>query len=163
MTGGADGLSGASIGTLLGAFKWDLHGQDGYAGTHWPCCCGHLVAALPDHLSGRSCGAALDSRENRVRMHAIGAPVSLCTCWPHSPCPRRSPDSRGTVYADQSFVAIEVLGFERSARVLAMLILGGVGRVCPARRVHRRAGRHRRGRIVWPSTVSRTTGTSASG
>src|ERR1051326_627411 len=73
MTGGADGLSGVVVAPILGLFKFDIFNK-----TAFLYCLAVLLAAwwVVRKLIYSPFGAMLTGiRENRARMHAVGAPV----------------------------------------------------------------------------------------
>jgi branched-chain amino acid transport system permease protein len=127
LTGGADGLQGVRMWPLLGLFEFDLWGYTAYGYS--------LVVLFLLFLAARRLvqspfGLSLQGiRENTVRMPAIGAPV------------RRRLEKIYTISAGMAGVAgallaqttetvsLEVLGFQRSADVVVMLIIGGTGRL----------------------------------
>ena len=127
LTGGWDGLMGIRLAPLLGQFEWDLRGftSYGYALV--------VLAAAFWWLRFLSMSPFMQGlrglNENRLRMRAIGTPVTrhLLAAFTIS---AMLAGMAGALFAQaNAFVTIEVLGFERSAAVLTMLILGGVGRL----------------------------------
>ena len=126
-TGGFDGLLGMSYAPLLGLFENDLWGHTYY----W-----YALAVLAlcflfaRQLVHSGFGRALVAiRENRARMHAIGAPVRrrLVTVYTISAA---MAGLAGALFAQATvFVTLDVLSFARSGTVLIVLILGGTGRL----------------------------------
>ena len=127
LTGGADGLQGMRMWPLLGYFKFDLYGITAYS---YSLAVLFLVFLAARRLIHSPFGLSLRGiRENPVRMPAIGAP---------SPARIRKIYTLSAVIAGAagallaqttSTVSLEVLGFQRSADVLVILILGGAGRL----------------------------------
>ena len=127
LTGGFDGLQGIDIWPILGKFDFDLYGYTAY---------GYSLAVLfavflfARRLVHSPFGLALRGiRENGARMPAIGAPV-----YSHM----RTIYTIGAIVAGISgallaqttaTVSLESLGFQRSADVVVMLIIGGAGRL----------------------------------
>jgi branched-chain amino acid transport system permease protein len=127
LTGGADGLQGVRMWKLLGIFEFDLYGYTAYIYA--------LIVLLSAFLLARRLihspfGLALRGiREKAIRMPAIGA---------DSPAHIRKVYTIAAVLAGiagallaqtTETVSLETLGFQRSADVLVILILGGAGRL----------------------------------
>jgi branched-chain amino acid transport system permease protein len=127
LTGGVDGLQGMHMWPLLGLFKFDLFGYTAYS---YGLAVLFVVFVGARRLIYSPFGLALRGiRENWGRMPAIGA------------------DSRAhirTIYTISAAIAgiagallaqttetesLDSLGFERSAEILVMLVLGGAGRL----------------------------------
>jgi branched-chain amino acid transport system permease protein len=127
LTGGIDGLQGIDIWPLLGVFDFDLFGRTAY---------GYALAVLfvvflgARRLIHSPFGLTLRGiRDNWLRMPAIGAPrrAHIRTVYTISAAVA---GMAGAVIAQTtSTVSLESLGFERSADVLVMLVLGGAGRL----------------------------------
>ena len=127
LTGGADGLQGIKIGPLLGTFKFDLYGKTAYAYSLAMLFLCFLVARRviqsPFGLSLRGI------RENAVRMPAIGAPSDAHIRKIYTIAAVIAGIAGAVLAQTTSTVSLEVLGFQRSADVLVMLILGGAGKL----------------------------------
>src|SRR6476660_4387210 len=127
LTGGADGLQGVRMWNLLGIFPFDLYGTAAYG---YALAMLFLLFLVARRLINSPFGLALRGiRENAVRMPAIGAP---------SPAHIRKIYTIAAVIAGVAgallaqtteTVSLEALGFQRSADVLVILILGGAGRL----------------------------------
>ena len=127
LTGGADGLQGIKIWPLLGYFKFDLYGRTAYT---YSLVVLFLLFLVSRRVIHSPFGLSLRGiRENAIRMPAIGAPSrahirKICTIS------AVIAGIAGALLAQTtSTVSLEVLGFQRSADVLVMLILGGTGRL----------------------------------
>ena len=127
LTGGVDGLQGIETWKLLGIFPFDLYGYAAYSYA--------LVVLFVLFLFARLViqspfGLALRGiRENLVRMPAIGAP-SLAHMRTIYTISAAIAGVAGALLAQTTeTVSLESLGFNRSADVLIMLILGGTGRL----------------------------------
>ncbi len=127
LTGGSDGLQGIDIWPLFGYFEFDLWGYTAYSYS--------LIALFVVFLGARrlihsSFGLALRGiRENAVRMPAIGAPSRkhIRTIYTLSAA---IAGLAGAILAQTTqTVALDALGFQRSADVLVMVVLGGTGRL----------------------------------
>jgi branched-chain amino acid transport system permease protein len=127
LTGGFDGLTGISIKPLFGRFAYDLYGHTYYLYT---LCALFLLFAVARRIVYSPFGQALIGiRENVARMHAVGSPVHrrLVTIYTISAA---MAGVAGALYAQSNaYVTLSALGFERSATVLIILILGGTGRL----------------------------------
>jgi branched-chain amino acid transport system permease protein len=127
LTGGFDGLMGIQIAPVLGVFEWDIAGVTGYGYALVVLFLGFVVLY---RITVSPFGQALRGiRENTLRMRAIGAPIlgHLVLAYGISAA---IAGIAGALYAQTSnFITMEVLGFERSAAVLTVLILGGTGRL----------------------------------
>lgn len=127
LTGGADGLQGIKIGALLGTFKFDLYGRTAYAYSLVMLFLCFLVAR---RLTQSPFGLSLRGiRENPVRMPAIGAPSDAHIRKIYTIAAVIAGIAGAVLAQTTSTVSLEVLGFQRSADVLVMLILGGAGKL----------------------------------
>jgi len=127
LTGGSDGLQGMAIAPIFGVFDFDLYGKTAYA---------YSLAVLfvmflgARRLVNSPFGLALRGiRENFTRMPAIGAEsrAHIRTAYTIAAC---MAGVAGAVIAQTTqTVALESIGFQRSADVLVMLVLGGAGRL----------------------------------
>jgi branched-chain amino acid transport system permease protein len=127
LTGGADGLQGVHTWALFGAFQFDLWGRTAYG---YSLAITFLLFLLCRRLVHSPFGLSLEGiRENPVRTVAVGAPNRTRL---------RHIFTIGAVVAGiagallaqtTETVSLETLGFQRSADVAVMLILGGTGRL----------------------------------
>jgi branched-chain amino acid transport system permease protein len=128
MTGGFDGMPGLSFGKILGLFGFDVlfyKSQYLYA----------LAVLLISFIVVRtlvfsSFGQSLTGiRENLLRMHAVGAPVRARQVIAYTISAALA-GVAGALFAQANgYVNLAVLGLERSAGVMIILILGGYGRL----------------------------------
>ena len=126
LTGGADGLQGMRIGTLLG-FKFDLYGRTAYTYSLIALFLALLVARRIIHSPF---GLSLRGiRENPVRMPALGAAGSRHIRKIYTIAAVMAGIAGAVLAQTTSTVSLEVLSFQRSADVLVILILGGAGRL----------------------------------
>ncbi len=127
LTGGADGLSGVVVAPIFGQFRFDLFGKTAYL-----YCLVTLFLGwwLVRRLVYSPFGATLSGiRENRVRMHAVGAPVYRRLVSVYTISAMLAGGAGALLTQTSQFVGLNVLGFEPSGELLVMLILGGVGRL----------------------------------
>jgi branched-chain amino acid transport system permease protein len=127
LTGGSDGLQGIRIDPVFGRFEFDLWGTTAYAYA-----LGVLFVAFLAcrRLVNSPFGLSLQGiRENPTRMLAIGSPMRwrLQQVFTFS---AGLAGLAGAVLAQTTeTVSLEALGFQRSADVVIMLIIGGTGRL----------------------------------
>jgi branched-chain amino acid transport system permease protein len=127
VTGGADGLHSVPILPVLGMFRFDMFGKTAFlyclivlAVAWW------LVRTIVHSPFGMSLAG---TRENDVRMHAIGAPVYRRRLIAYTISATLAGIAGGLLTQTTQFVGLSVLGFERSGELLVMLVLGGVRRI----------------------------------
>jgi branched-chain amino acid transport system permease protein len=126
LTGGADGLQGFRVPSVLG-FKFDLFGTTAYAYALAALFICFLVARRIIHSPF---GLALRGiRENATRMPAIGAPSRAHLRKVYTIAAVMAGIAGAVLTHTTSTVSLEVLSFGRSADVLVILILGGAGRL----------------------------------
>ena len=127
VTGGADGLHSVPIQPLLGMFRFDMFGR-----TAFLYCLAVVFACwwLVRTIVHSPFGVALaGTRENDVRMDAIGAPVYRRRLTAYSISAALAGAAGALLTQTTQFVGLSVLGFELSGEVLVMLVLGGVRRI----------------------------------
>jgi len=127
-TGGFDGMPGLSFSKILGLFSFDVlyfRSQYLYA----------LVVLLGCFVLVRmlvysSFGQSLTGiRENLLRMHAVGAPVRWRLILAYTISAALAGVAGALFTQTTGYVNLAVLGLERAAGVLIVLILGGYGRL----------------------------------
>jgi branched-chain amino acid transport system permease protein len=125
LTGGDDGLSDIALHPLFGVFRFDLSGRTAF----WYCLCVvFIVFLLVRRLVHSPFGLALEAlRENERRAAALGISPRLVVIAVFTLSSAIAGISGALLTQTTSFVALEVFSFERSAGVLIMLVLGGVG------------------------------------
>jgi branched-chain amino acid transport system permease protein len=127
LTGGFDGLQGIHTWPIAGRFRFDLYGYTAY---------GYALAVLfviflgARRLTYSPFGLALRGiRDNSQRMRAIGAPTHSHIRTIYTIAAMIAGVAGAILAQTTETVSLEVLGFQRSADVLVMLILGGTGRL----------------------------------
>ncbi|MET0205097.1 MAG: branched-chain amino acid ABC transporter permease [Casimicrobiaceae bacterium] len=127
ITGGVDGLSGVTMWKIFGVWSFDISGRTAYL---YSLAVLFVLFVLMRRLVNSPLGLSLRGiREGGKRMPAIGAPVArrLRTIFTVSAAVA---GVAGALLAQTTqFVGIDTLGFPRSAELLVMLVLGGVGRL----------------------------------
>jgi branched-chain amino acid transport system permease protein len=127
LTGGSDGLHSVPVQPVLGVFRFDMFGTTAYL-----YCLAVLAVCwyLVRRVLHSPFGAALvGTRENDVRMHAIGAPVYLRRLTAYTLSCALAGVAGALLTQTTQFAGLSTLGFELSGEVLVMLVLGGVGRL----------------------------------
>jgi branched-chain amino acid transport system permease protein len=127
VTGGTDGLHSVPIQPILGTFRFDMFGKTAYLYC--------LIALLAGWWLVRTIvhspfGMALaGTRENDVRMHAIGAPVYRRRLTAYTVSATLAGIAGALLTQTTQFVGLSVVAFELSGELLVMLVLGGVRRI----------------------------------
>ena len=127
LTGGMDGLQGIHTWKLLGVFSFDLYGNTAYGYALVALFVLFLFARLVIHSPF---GLALRGiRENFNRMPAIGAPSRAHIRTIYTIAAAVAGIAGALLAQTTETVSLDSLGFERSAEVVVMLVLGGAGRL----------------------------------
>ncbi len=124
-TGGADGLQGVVMGPLLGRFEFDLQGQT----AAWYSLSVLLVFFfLVKRLVNSPFGATLMAvRDNRLRAMAIGIPVTARLAVIYTIAAGVAGAAGALLAQTTSFASIDVFEFHRSADLMLLLVIGGIG------------------------------------
>ncbi len=127
-TGGFDGMPGLSFSKILGLFGFDvLYFRAQYL---YVLAVLFLCFMLIRVLVYSSFGQSLTGiRENLLRMHAVGAPVRARQVLVYTVSAALAGVAGALFTQANGYVNLAVLGLERSAGVLIVLILGGHGRL----------------------------------
>jgi branched-chain amino acid transport system permease protein len=127
ITGGVDGLSGVAMWKLFGIFAFDLGGRTAYP---YSLAVLFIVFVAMKRLVASPFGLSLRGiRENRARMPAIGAPVRRRLVTAYTIGAAVAGVAGALLAQTTQFVGLDTLGFNRSAELLIMLVLGGTGRL----------------------------------
>jgi branched-chain amino acid transport system permease protein len=127
LTGGSDGLQGVNIWPLLGHYHWDLYGYTAYS---YSLAVLFVLFLFARRLIHSPFGLSLRGiRENFVRMPAIGAPSRTHIRTVYTISAALAGVAGALIAQTTQTVALDSLGFERSAEVLIMVVLGGAGRL----------------------------------
>jgi len=125
LTGGADGLQGVVIGPVLGRFEFDLYGQ---TAAWYSLAVLFVLFLLARRLVHSPFGATLKAvRDNRLRAMAIGIPVTQRLVVVYTVGAGMAGAAGSLLAQTTGFASLEVFAIERSADVLLMLVIGGVG------------------------------------
>jgi branched-chain amino acid transport system permease protein len=127
VTGGTDGLQGMVIAPVFGLFDFDLYGKTAFVYAFAVV----LIVFLGVRLILRSpFGLALRGiHDSRKRMLAIGSPVAARLRLAYALSAAVAGVAGALLAQTTQFVGIESIGFDRSAEVLIILVLGGTGRL----------------------------------
>jgi branched-chain amino acid transport system permease protein len=125
LTGGSDGLQGVVMGPLLGKFEFDLSGKT----AAWYSLSVLLVLfLLARRLIHSPFGATLKAvRDNRLRAMAIGVPVGSRLAVAYTIAAGVAGAAGALMAQTTGFASLDVFALERSADVMLMLVIGGVG------------------------------------
>ncbi len=125
LTGGADGLQGVIMGPLLGRFDFDLMGQT----SAWYSLTVLLILfVLARRLVHAPLGATLKAiRDNRLRAMAIGIPVTARMAVVYTVAAGIAGAAGALMAQTTGFASLDVFALERSADVMLMIAIGGVG------------------------------------
>src|SRR5580693_2276046 len=127
LTGGSDGLQGIHTWPIFGRFRFDLYGYTAYS---YSLALLFIVFLVARRLIHSPFGLALRGiRENAARMPAIGASTRAHIRTIYTIAAAIAGIAGALLAQTTETVSLEVLGFQRSADVLVMLILGGTGRL----------------------------------
>lgn len=127
VTGGADGLTGITMGPVLGVFEFDFVGRTGY----WYAFSILLVVILFLRLVVRApFGLALRGiKASTSRMRAIGTPVNRRLVAAYTIAGAIAGLAGALAAQITALVSPQVFDFALSAEIMIMLILGGTGRL----------------------------------
>ena len=127
-TGGFDGMPGLSFSRILGLFGFDaLYFRSQYL---YVLAVLFLCFVIVRTLVYSSFGQSLTGiRENLLRMHAVGAPVRARQVLVYAVSAALAGVAGALFTQANGYVNLAVLGLERSAGVMIVLILGGHGRL----------------------------------
>jgi len=127
ITGGVDGLDGIRMGKLLGTFQFGFDGRTAYV---YAFVVLFGVFALLRRVVSSPFGLALRAlREGAMRMPALGVPVRRVQVAVFTLSAAIAGLAGALLTQTTQFVGLDVLGFPRSAELLIIVVLGGVGRL----------------------------------
>ena len=124
-TGGADGLQGVVMGSLLGRFEFDLYGRVAFAYALVVLIVALLIARRIVHSPfGWSLQAI---RDNRLRAGAIGLNVDARLGVIYTISAAMAGAAGGVLAQTTGFASLDGLDFHRSADTMLMVVIGGAG------------------------------------
>ena len=125
LTGGADGLQGVVMGPLLGRFEFDLAGR---TAAYYSLAVLLILFMLMRRLVHSPLGATLKAiRDNRLRAMAIGIPVASRLAVVYTVAAGVAGAAGALLTQTTGFASLDLFEFHRSADVLLILVIGGVG------------------------------------
>jgi branched-chain amino acid transport system permease protein len=125
LTGGADGLQGVTIAPILGLFRFDLYGHNGYAYCLIVLFVCFVIARRVVHSPfGLSLMAI---KGNALRAAAIGIPVKWRLVAIYTFAAGLAGIAGALLTQTTAFCSLDVFSLERSADLLLVLIIGGTG------------------------------------
>ena len=125
LTGGADGLQGVVMGPLLGRFEFDLSGR---TAAWYSLTVLLLFFVLARRFVQSPFGATLKAiRDNRLRAMASGIPVNQHLVVVYTVAAALAGAAGALLAQTSGFASLDVFEFHRSADVMLILVIGGVG------------------------------------
>lgn len=125
LTGGMDGIQGLMFSPVLGKFEFDIEGR---TAAYYSLTVLLLLFLVARRIVNSPFGATLEAiRDNRLRAMAIGIPVHNRLVAVYTIAGALA-GAAGALFTQTSgFASIDVFEFHRSADVMLMLVIGGVG------------------------------------
>src|ERR1700721_847237 len=125
ITGGADGLQGVTVSPILGLFRFDLYGHNGYVYcliVLFVCfVIARRIVYSPFGLSLRAV------KGNALRASAVGIPVKWRLVAIYTISAGFAGIAGALLTQTTAFCSLDVFSLERSADLLLVLIIGGTG------------------------------------
>ena len=125
LTGGADGLQGITMAPVLGIFRFDLYGHTAYV---YSLVVLFVMFVIARRIVQSPFGLSLRSiKGNAVRAAAIGIPVDRRLIAIYTVAAFYAGVAGALLTQTTAFTSLDVFSFDRSADLLLVLIIGGVG------------------------------------
>lgn len=125
LTGGSDGLQGVILGPVLGRFEFDLMGQ---TAAWYSLVVLLLLFVLARRLVHSPFGATLKAlRDNPLRAMAIGIAVHRRLAVIYTLAAGVAGAAGALLAQTSGFASLDLFALDRSADVMLMLVIGGVG------------------------------------
>jgi branched-chain amino acid transport system permease protein len=125
LTGGADGLQGVVMAPVLGRFEFGLSGT---TAAYYSLVVTLVSFMLLRRLVSSPFGATLMAvRDNRLRAMAIGIPVTSRLATIYTVAAAFAGVSGALLAQTTGFASLDVFAFDRSADVMLLLVIGGIG------------------------------------
>ena len=125
LTGGMDGIQGLVFSPILGRFTFDLQGQ---VAAYYSLAVLLVLFLVARRIVHSPFGATLKAiRDNRLRAMAIGIPVVSRLAVIYTVAAAVAGAAGALLAQTTGFASLDVLAFDRSADVVLMLVIGGVG------------------------------------
>lgn len=127
ITGGADGLTGVTIGPVLGLFEFDIFGKTAYA---YSLSVLFILFYVARRLVNSPYGLLLRAiKGNALRTGAMGVPTDRRLVTIYTIAAVYAGIAGALLAQTSQFVSLDVLDFHRSADALLILVLGGSGQL----------------------------------
>lgn len=125
LTGGADGLQGVTMQPILGLYRFDMFGHNGYV---YCLIVVFVLFLLARRLMASPFGLSLLAiKGNPLRARSLGIPVEARLVAIYTIAAFYAGVAGGLLAQTQAFVSLDVFSFDRSADLLLVLIIGGAG------------------------------------
>lgn len=125
LTGGTDGIQGLMFSPVLGKFEFDLTGR---TASYYAMGVLLILFLVARRIVQSPFGATLMAiRDNRLRAMAIGIPVHARLIAIYTVAAAMAGAAGALFTQTTGFASLDVLEFHRSADVMLMLVIGGVG------------------------------------
>jgi branched-chain amino acid transport system permease protein len=125
LTGGADGLQGITMAPVLGMFRFDLFGHTAYV---YSLVVLFVLFVIARRIVNSPFGLSLRSiKGNALRASAIGIPVDRRLIAVYTVAAFYAGVAGALLTQTTAFTSLDVFSFDRSADLLLVLIIGGVG------------------------------------
>ena len=125
ITGGADGLQGIAMAPVLGMFRFDLYGHTAYV---YSLAVLFVLFVIARRIVRSPFGLSLRAiKGNALRASAIGIPVDRRLVAIYTVAAFYAGVAGALLTQTTAFTSLDVFSFDRSADLLLVLIIGGVG------------------------------------
>ncbi len=125
LTGGADGLQGIEMQPILGRFRFDMFGFNGYV---YCLVVLFILFLIARRIVNSPFGLSLQSiKGNPLRANAIGISVNARLIAVYTLAAGYAGIAGALLTQTTSFASLSVFDFDRSADLLLVLIIGGAG------------------------------------
>ncbi len=125
LTGGADGLQGVTMQPILGLYRFDMFGHNGYV---YCLVVLFILFLLARRIVNSPFGLSLQSiKNNPLRAAAIGVNVNARLIAIYTIAAGYAGIAGGLLAQTQAFASLAYFDFERSADLLLVLVIGGAG------------------------------------
>ena len=125
ITGGTDGIQGLTIAPVLGRFEF---GIDGRVASYYSLGLLLIFFLVTRVIVQSPFGATLKAiRDNRLRAMAIGIPVHARLVSIYTVAAAIAGAAGAAFTQTSGYVSMETLSFDRSADVMLMVVIGGIG------------------------------------
>ena len=125
LTGGSDGLQGVVMGPVLGRFEFDLMGQT--AATYSLAVLFVLFLAVRYWVHSPLGATVKAIRDNRLRALAIGINANAKIALVYTVAAALAGAAGALMAQTTGFASLDIFALDRSADVMLMLVIGGVG------------------------------------